>query len=713
MRKLLFFPVFLFLSFCFFSCDTELTGTPQLTVSYQNDSIVLTWTNFYDNKSNGYSIFYSDQIIEDFSTPYLTCGMDKHVAYITQNLEIGKTYHFAVALANNTKVRATSTFVITPEVAGSNNFKITMEDGKAKIYKNGEPFYIQGIGGTTQLSRAASYGANAFRTWDASYTNTTKELNDAKNNNMYLMMGIWLSQNKSDYTKEAYKTTQRSKINLLLREFKTHPNLMIWCLGNETNSGADTKEAWEFIDELAGMIKAQDPNHPVATVITHSSNALNNIARYTTNIDVVGLNTYGGIYGMVNLFANSQYKGPYMVSEWGPNGPWENGNTSWGAPIEPSSENKRVEYEKRYGIIQGSNRSIGSFVFLWGQKEERTPTWFSMFVEKNVAGLPIDGEACPTVETMEKLWTKAEPKERAPIVDGITMNGKKVRETEKFEGGSIVKAVAAASDPRGYELTYHWEILKEATVLGSGGSYEPRPDRVGEVITGSSKEQDIKVPTVTGNYRLYVYVLNGRGMVGTSNIPFQVERTDAVSEYMQGYKGTPYTKLSSSDGQIIPGKVMLAYFDDGGEGVAWHDSDTGCTGGFRSTTDVDSKTTNNSDGDKPTPLYNPTATVTMGMPYVGYTVSGEWFNLIIDVLEAGTYNVDLFYSANGTNAVVSFAIDGKDVSGNINLLTTGYYHQWHEYKVAEVELKKGRQVLTFKVNTAAGTNFASLNFSLK
>ena len=34
---------------------------------------------------------------------------------------------------------------------------------------------------------------------------------------------------------------------------------------------------------------------------------------------------------------------------------------------------------------------------------------------------------------------------------------------------------------RNDSLTYVWEVLKEATVLGFGGSYEPRPERVGEV----------------------------------------------------------------------------------------------------------------------------------------------------------------------------------------------------------------------------------------
>jgi hypothetical protein len=44
--------------------------------------------------------------------------------------------------------------------------------------------------------------------------------------------------------------------------------LLIWSLGNEINlEDADTRAAWLFVDELACMIKDQDANHPVITVI--------------------------------------------------------------------------------------------------------------------------------------------------------------------------------------------------------------------------------------------------------------------------------------------------------------------------------------------------------------------------------------------------------------------------------------------------------------
>jgi hypothetical protein len=186
-----------------------------------------------------------------------------------------------------------------------------------------------------------------------------------------------------------------------------------------------------------------------------------------------------------------------------------------------------------------------------------------------------------------------------------------------------------------------------------------------------------------------------------------------ASEYYKNYAGAPYVnaEFHPHAGHPIPGKVMLAYFDTGGEGISWHDSSPGNTGGFRAETDVDSKATHSDDGDKPTPLYPDAPPVEYGMHYVAWTADGEWLNLTVDIYETGDYEVWLFYSANGQTDRVSFSIDGVEKTpGGVSLPTTGYYHQWYEKQIAEVYLEKGRRVLTFNELRADGANFACLTF---
>ncbi len=47
-----------------------------------------------------------------------------------------------------------------------------------------------------------------------------------------------------------------------------------------------------------------------------------------------------------------------------------------------------------------------------------------------------------------------------------------------------------------------------------------------------------------------------------------------VADFPKNYQGIPFTDSKYTGGaQKIPGKVMCAYYDLGGEGVAYHDTD--------------------------------------------------------------------------------------------------------------------------------------------
>lgn len=64
--------------------------------------------------------------------------------------------------------------------------------------------------------------------------------------------------------------------------------------------------------------------------------------------------------------------------------------------------------------------------------------------------------------------------------------------------------------------------MKEATITATGGAYEPRPDRVGEVKVTDTNSLQLSM-SEKGYYRLYVYVLDNTGFVATANVPFAVQ----------------------------------------------------------------------------------------------------------------------------------------------------------------------------------------------
>lgn len=411
----------------------------------------------------------------------------------------------------------------TPEPVSG--ISIQPSENGYKLFIDGRETYIKGVGGTFRLEDASANGANAFRTWGGRVESISKDLEKAAVNHMYVMQGIGMTQDSLKYFDPEYRQKCLDNARELAEAFKNDTCLLAWGIGNEINLGnANIGAAWTLVEEMAQVIRSIDKRHLLSTVISHSAEALDSVAKYCPSLDYVGINSYGDIKSLEKMVNNSNYKGAFMVTEWGPTGWWETYKTAWNASIEQTSEEKRQVYEERYNnYIAANPRCLGSFVFLWGQKEERTPTWFSMFSETDVEGLPLKGEKTPMVEAMQRVWTGEELTQTAPVVlEHMTLNGLLGTSEIQVTAGQELTAEVKVMDKENDKLTFVWEMLQEATVLGFGGSHEPRPDRVGEVITTDAPTLTLKAP-VAGNYRLYVYILDGTGFVSTENIPFQVK----------------------------------------------------------------------------------------------------------------------------------------------------------------------------------------------
>jgi hypothetical protein len=124
----------------------------------------------------------------------------------------------------------------------------------------------------------------------------------------------------------------------------------------------------------------------------------------------------------------------------------------------------------------------------------------------------------------------------------------------------------------------------------------------------------------------------------------------AVSQsFLSQHKGLPYHDSRYQGGpQKIPGRVLSAYYDLGGEGIAYHDSDSQNLGSgelntadgtylneFRIHEGVDTSYTKSNR--KPGPIDdNPFDKVVppADLLYVGWTEPGEWFNITVDVTHA-------------------------------------------------------------------------------
>ena len=120
------------------------------------------------------------------------------------------------------------------------------------------------------------------------------------------------------------------------------------------------------------------------------------------------------------------------------------------------------------------------------------------------------------MEALQRCWSGVEPTQTAPVVTEIYINNTKRTNGSSanniyVNSGATFTGKVDATDKEGNTMTYVWEILKE------GASTRPGIVQNTGVNTANFSVSE------KGNYRLYVYVLDGTGYVGTANIPFQIQ----------------------------------------------------------------------------------------------------------------------------------------------------------------------------------------------
>lgn len=396
--------------------------------------------------------------------------------------------------------------------------ELVQENGKWTLLRGGEPYFVRGVGGQDYLDQAAAYGANSLRTW--SPDNAQFVLDEAHKRGMTVLMGLWVGQERQgfDYDDPKAVKAQLEGFREVVRTFKDHPALLMWGVGNEADLFYENFKVWNAIEDIAAMIHEEDPNHPTMTVTAGLDVAeVQLIKSRAPSIDIYGVNTYAGLLGVGKELQQFGWDGPYMITEWGPNGHWEVPKTAWNVPLEQTSSEKADSYKQRYekGIANDPDHCIGSYVFLWGQKQETTGTWYGVFL--------ADGSETEVIDVLEYVWTGEWPANRAPHINTYTMNGTTAASSVYTRPGSICTIDIDAYDPDKDQLTYKFELLPESTDIRSGGDAEAKPEAMDfKIIRSANGEMEFRAPTKKGPYRMFIYIYDGNNNAATANIPFFV-----------------------------------------------------------------------------------------------------------------------------------------------------------------------------------------------
>ncbi|KXX70968.1 glycoside hydrolase family 2 TIM barrel-domain containing protein [Flammeovirga sp. SJP92] len=439
------------------------------------------------------------------------------------------------------------------------------DNPRLKLF-NQEHFFIKGAGidnnvGLTKLELLSKSGANAFRTW--STQNAEAKFDSAQKYNLKVALGIAVHQELHgfDYNDEEAVAQQLEEIKAQVLKYKDRPELMCWVVGNELNLLFDEKgqlalvnpKVYDALEEIIQFIHSVDPIHPVTTTFAginkkHVKRALER----TPSLDIISFQVYGDLLVLPQRVNALNLKIPYMVTEYGAVGHWERPITPWGREIEETSFEKGqgLAYRIQKGIVENKDPLfLGTFVFYWGQKQERTPTWYGLFTTK--------GESDDRIDELTKYWTGKYPKHKAPVVKSITLNGKKAVDFIVIKEEETLTARIDAIITEEHNYRFHWELMEEVKVKSQGGAFEQEPPLIEmkvienkdtqitfkkevkvksqggafeqeppliemKVIENKDTQITFKTPKKEGDYRLFVYVYDEKGKVGTANIPFYV-----------------------------------------------------------------------------------------------------------------------------------------------------------------------------------------------
>ena len=413
----------------------------------------------------------------------------------------------------------------TPHAPNRETRKVFIKNKKENfsLIRNNTPFIIKGAGGFTQLNALHQAGGNTIRVWDT--VNLDVVLKEAAENKLAVIVGLPMPDSKfMDFYNDSSKVKQQlARFKTTIQKYKNDPSVLMWCVGNELNFPYKFlyKNFYKAFNNIVAMIHTEDPNHPVTTTVLDFNKKYIFNLQLKCNIDVISFNIFNRLPLLKDDLYNFSWcwSGPYIITEWGIDGPWlGTAETAWGAFIENSTTKKAEMYKERYEKYMPANdpRFLGSFVFYWGQKQETTHTWFSMFDE--------NGAKAEAVSTVQYLWTGKPPAaNKPPQINYMLIDKVGVKDNLIYKPGITANAEVVLLQNDSNITSIKWEIFPEDWYKNQDGSTNKKPKALGG-LTFNTKDLETHfiTPSAEGPYRLFATLYDKYGNFASCNIPFYV-----------------------------------------------------------------------------------------------------------------------------------------------------------------------------------------------
>lgn len=263
----------------------------------------------------------------------------------------------------------------------------------------------------------------------------------------------------------------------------------------------------------------------------------------------------------------------------------------------------------------------------------------------------------------------------------------------------------AGNGENGYDVgwTYSTEWMKYTVNIAEAGTYKwtIRSAGAGANAELSLQLDDVLIPNSRirvngdGNYQDY------SNYTATLTLPAGVHVLKLYYDFAN-FNLRFMTFVPDGRPFPVPGSIACEEFNQGGEGIGYHDTGTGNNGKngnsqYRGGEDVDIEQNKAGGG------YD-----------IGWTDTGEWLKYDINVLRTGDYNLAVRvgspYDPNGGQRF-HIEIDGDDVTGPMTCPNTGGWQNWTDVMSPRtIHLTKGKHVMTMYEETG-NYNIRSYKFT--
>ncbi|MFM7206261.1 MAG: hypothetical protein ACKO4T_06310 [Planctomycetaceae bacterium] len=379
---------------------------------------------------------------------------------------------------------------------------------------------IRGVCGDLRLADAVARGANTVRTYAAP---TTADLDRLHALGLRVIVGHWMPHEGRNMGREGWPwehsyvrsaETMDRDFAAIVERIGGHPAIVMWSLGNEVRL---EPRYLAQADRLSRIVHARHPDMPTSlTMVNAPQESVALVRKHAPDIDVIGANVYGaGAVTTALTSLHEHWPKPFYFSEFGPTGPWWGPQTSWGVRFEQAATSKAADFAKAWERIAAADDCLGGCAFSWGQWQRERITYFSMLLTADPwARKAADDEHrfTPLADEMARLWAGAYPRDRAPRLDRIEIDGRTQCDIILPPGKPFVAAATVTDSPRS-PRRYRWWIARQDA--GSLHSLVGPIDATEPTVT-------LQAPAESGlELMLLCLVLDGESTACGSTMPFK------------------------------------------------------------------------------------------------------------------------------------------------------------------------------------------------